>query len=242
MDRRWEAVFFDLGGVVLDLTSVARARELFLKRLEATFGVAVADPNETWERVLGEYFGDREGSTFRSARKGYERTVNEILGEEVDATSWWPLFVETASEVFAPVDGAPETIHTLDDAGYYLGLISDIDAWEAEYILRLFDVRGCFDDVTTSEAAGWTKPAPEIFETAIRKAEVDPRQSLYVGDRYEHDMVGGKRAGFRTVAFRLTADDGTQSQESGFSVDDPVIDFVIDDIRALLSIVGIDAP
>ncbi|MFB6172907.1 MAG: HAD family hydrolase [Haloarculaceae archaeon] len=240
MDRRWEAVFLDLGGVVLDLASVQRARRLFLDRLDAAFDVPTAKPDETWKRVLGEYFREREGTTFRPAREGYALAVNEILDEDVDAGSWWPLFVETAGEALAPVENAPETIRNLDEAGYYLALVSDIDAWEAEYILQLFDVRGCFDDVTTSEEVGWTKPAPEIFETAIRKAGVDPGQSLYVGDRYENDMTGGKRAGFQTVAFGSDAASGASAPGSEGTVDDSVVDFVVDDIRDLLSIADVD--
>lgn len=242
MARRYDAVFLDLGGVVLDLASVDRARELFIDRLGERYEFAVADPNQTWKRVLGDYFREREGSVFRPAREGYERAVAELLADEVEDTAWWPLFVETAAEAFSPVDGAPETVRALDDAGYYVNLISDIDAWEAEYILRLFDLRDCFDHVTTSEEVGATKPAADIFEAAIEKAGVDPESSLYVGDRYTHDMVGGKRAGFRTVAFGGDAVDEAPTPDAGFAVDDPSVDFVIDDIRDLLSVAGVDAP
>lgn len=241
MDRPWQAIFLDLGGVVLDLASVHRARARFLERLDETFGVVVSDPSATWERVLGAYFREREGSTFRSARDGYERAVNAVVGEELERSVWWSTFVDIAGETLAPVGGAVETVRALDDDGYYLGLVSDIDTWEAEFLLHRFGLRGCFDDLTTSEEVGWTKPAPEIFEAALRKAGVDPGESLYVGDRHEHDMVGGKRAGLRTVAFGDDAADGIAPTEEGWAVEDDVVDFVIEDIRTLRVVAGVEA-
>ena len=241
MDQRWDGVFLDLGGVVLDLASVDRTRELFLERIEGRYDISVEDAEAVWRRTLGEYFEQRDGTEFRPAREGYERAMNQIIDEPLDRTDWWPLFVRSAGEGFEAIEGAGETIMALDDAGLYLGLISDIDAWEAEFILELFELIEAFDHVTTSEECGWTKPAPEIFEMAVEKAGIDPDRALYVGDRYEHDMKGGTWAGFRTVAFGGDAASVVAQPKDGLAVHDEYVDFVIEDVRDLLRIVGLDS-
>lgn len=228
----WRAVFWDLGGVVLDLDSVGRARELFVAALAARYD---ADPTvaiDVWERELGAYFRDREGRAFRPAHEGYHRTAARVAAESVPVDEWLPLLIQAADVAFRPVEGAIEVLKRLDEAGYYQALVSDIDAWEAEFVLTAFGVRACFDDVTTSAEVGRTKPALEVFETALEKAAVPPGRALYVGDRIDHDMRGGKRAGLWTVAYGGSA---------ASNADSDAVDFVLTDVRELLSIVA-DGP
>ncbi len=54
-----------------------------------------------------------------------------------------------------------------------------------------------FRRVITSVEHGARKPAPAIFEHALRELGADPRRCLYVGDNYEADYVGAQAAGIR---------------------------------------------
>lgn len=229
---RWTAVLWDIGGVILDADSIERARELFVAALAAEHDLRTTEAIERWDRELGAYFRERDGQTFRPAHVGYARAIEAVVGDPVPVADWLPLSVQAAHVAFEPSDGAVETIGALADAGYYLGVVSDIDAWEAEFILTAFGLRDRFDHVTTSAEVGRTKPAPEVFETAIAKAPVGPERMLYVGDRYENDMRGGARAGLTTAAFGGTA--ASRANEGG------VVDYVVEDLRDLLAVVGIE--
>lgn len=231
MEGSWDAVLWDIGGVILDTDSIRRGRELFVAGLAARFDLETTAAIETWDRELGAYFRERDGRTYRPAHEGYHRVVETVVGEPVPVDEWLPLSIQAGHVAFEPVEGVVETLDALERAGYYLGVVSDIDAWEAEYILTTFGVRERFEHVTTSAAVGRTKPAPAIFETALRTAPVSPERILYVGDRYEHDMVGGKRAGLTTVAFGGTA--------AGHA-DEAVVDVVVSDVREVLEIVGLE--
>jgi putative hydrolase of the HAD superfamily len=55
------------------------------------------------------------------------------------------------------------------------------------------------DIVVTSLDAGFSKPQPEIFEEAMRWAEVQPSQAIYIGDQYQVDCVGANRAGMKGI-------------------------------------------
>ena len=53
--------------------------------------------------------------------------------------------------------------------------------------------------VVTSQETGITKPAPEIFLQAVKRAGVQPQEAIYVGDQYQIDVVGASRVGMRGV-------------------------------------------
>lgn len=249
-DAQWEAVFFDIGGVILDLESVQAGHRTFTRELAERYGVDPERALETWQEELGRYFGGREGSSYRVAREGYARAVEAIVGETVPEAEWMPLFEQATREELEPVDGVVETIEGLAGS-VYLGIISDIDTWEAERLLASFGVAASFDHMTTSEEVGYTKPHPAMFETALEKADVDPSRSIHVGDRYEHDMQGASRAGIATVAHGGSAATGPEDDEpdadaeTGASPDGgsedrplpPAADYRVSDIRELRSIV-----
>jgi putative hydrolase of the HAD superfamily len=234
MSESWNAVFWDLGGVILDPESIKRGRELFVAGLSVTFGLETTQAIEVWDTELGSYFRERDGQEFRPAHQGYEQTVAEVVGEPVSVDEWLPLAIQAVDVAFEPSDGAGQTLETLANAGYYLGVISDIDAWEAEFILTVLGVRDYFEHVTTSSEVGMTKPAPAMFERALEKAPVKPDAALFVGDRYENDMRGGTEAGFHTVAYGGTA--AARATE-----DDPNVDLQIDDLREILELVGLES-
>ena len=180
------AVLFDLGGVVIDLPSVRAGYVAFLTRFAEREGIEdVEGFADDWRSALGAYFSERDGTEYRTAREGYAVALEEALGREVREEEWRPLFEETSAEHTEPTDGAVETLHDLDDRGLFLGVVSDIDHAAAEDALERFGVLDCFDSLVT----------------ALEDLPVDPSRALYVGDRYEHDMVGGSRAGLVTVAF-----------------------------------------
>jgi len=231
----YEGVLFDIGGVLLDLASVRDGHDAFASALAERHGLDADAVARRWREALGEYFRSREGTEYRTAREGYAVAIEAAVGRPVEEPEWLDLFVETTTEHIRPVEGAVETVERLAEAGYYLGVVSDIDTAEAERILHSFGVRGRFDHLTTSEAVGRTKPDPAMFEAALDAAGLDPGRCLYVGDRYHHDMRGGSRAGLVTVARGQEAarPDGSDEHDP-----DGVVDHVVERPPELLELVS----
>ncbi|AGB38513.1 HAD family hydrolase [Natronococcus occultus] len=207
-DREWEAVFWDIGGVILDLESVRTAHAAFIEELLERHDVDAIpeDALETWRATVGAHFREREGTEFRAAREGYHRGVAAVVGEPVPREEWQPPFRRVARKTIEPVPGAVEAIEELADRALHVGVISDVDDEEGKWMLERFGVRAAFDSITTSEAVGRTKPDPAMFETALEKAGVPAERSLMIGDRYDHDVKGADDAGLHGVAFG--AEDG----------------------------------
>lgn len=204
----WDAIFWDVGGVILDVESVRAGHRRFVDRLCDAHDLA-ADPDdalETWRTTVGEHFREREGTEFTPAREGYAKAVEAIVGEPVPEDEWRPSFRETIAASLEPHPGAVDAIEALSTMEPHLGVVSDADRDELLFILEEFGVRDRFDSVTVSEDVGRTKPDPAMFQAALEAADADPERCLMIGDRYRHDMAGAKAFGMTTVAHG--ADDG----------------------------------
>lgn len=236
----WDAIFWDIGGVILDHDSTRRGHEQFVASLADEYAIDPTDALAAWREELGAYFRAREGTTYRLARDGYQEAINAAVGESVPEDTWLPLFKAATDSCLEPIDGIQETLRRLASTELYLGIVSDIDTWEAERILTNFGVKDAFDDITTSEEVGRTKPDPAMFETALEKAAVDPDRGLMVGDRYRHDMQGGASVGLTTVALNGSAAEEAPTPDTGFRVSDPYVDLVIHTPRDILTILGLD--
>ncbi|EMA45411.1 HAD family hydrolase [Halococcus saccharolyticus] len=231
-ESQYDAVFWDIGGVLLDLGSVRAGHRAFVGALADEYDLDEEQALDTWRDELGTHFRERDGNVFRSARAGYERAVAAMVNHEVAEDDWLLAFERATREQLEPVSETVETIRALDGR-VHQGIVSDIDTWEAERLLAQFDVVAHLDAVTTSEEVGHTKPDRAMFATALEKADVEPARTLMVGDRYENDMVGASRAGIHTAAFGGSAADAEP--------DDPVVDHRIDDPRDVLALVGVEA-
>ena len=63
--------------------------------------------------------------------------------------------------------------------------------------LECMGIAGLFSHVVTSVEVGKRKPAPDIFEHALRVLQVGAERCVYVGDSYEADYVGARAAEIR---------------------------------------------
>lgn len=129
---------------------------------------------------------------------------------------------ETGYEVY------PETwdvLRALRARGLALGVVSNateelVDHMEAIGLARHFDA------ITFSQEARAEKPAPKIFELALRRARCRPEDAMHVGDRYEMDVVGARGVGIAPV---LVDRDGRHAD-----ADCPRIE----DLRGMLDLIG----
>ena len=82
--------------------------------------------------------------------------------------------------------------------GYRLGVVSNSDGRVAE-ALEAVGLGGLFEVVVDSKIAGVEKPDPRIFHSALSTLAIPADQALYVGDLYDIDVVGARRAGMDVV-------------------------------------------
>lgn len=70
-----------------------------------------------------------------------------------------------------------------------------------------------FQEVVSSDAAGAMKPAEAIFQFAQTRTGSSAEQACIIGDNLEADILGGKKAGWKTVWFNPDGAEGSAAPD-----------------------------
>jgi putative hydrolase of the HAD superfamily len=103
--------------------------------------------------------------------------------------------------------GTRELLESLREAGLRLAVISNADGRVADF-LETAGLADLFEFVLDSTAVGIEKPDRRIFDLACQRLELPPDEVVYVGDTFEVDVVGARRAGIRAVLLADSPRDG----------------------------------
>lgn len=114
-----------------------------------------------------------------------------------------PLF-STEYESLICHDGTIEALHALVADGYVLGCVTNTlaDGNGIRRMLRKFDVEPLMHSIVVSAEAGYRKPHPSLFRSAIDELDAAPHEAVFVGDSPWHDIAGAQAVGM--VAIQTT--------------------------------------
>ncbi|MGK5737688.1 HAD family hydrolase [Micromonospora sp. URMC 103] len=176
------AVFFDIGGTILD-----ESREF------GTWADWLGVPRHTFSAVFGAAIarGLDWQEPFRVFRPGFDLAV-EL---ERRAAAGKP-------ESFGEEDLYPDArscLASLKEQGLFVGLAGNQPA-HAEGMLRALALP--VDVIGTSHGWGVAKPSPAFFAHVVREGGGDASSILYVGDRPDNDVRPAVEAGMKTCLIR----------------------------------------
>jgi 4-nitrophenyl phosphatase len=63
------------------------------------------------------------------------------------------------------------------------------------------------------------KPEPLMFQIALRQMGVQPAETAMIGDRLETDILGGQRAGLKTILVETGVDNEETVAQKGITPD-----------------------
>lgn len=200
---RW--IFFDIGSTLVDEEEAYKHR--------------IRDMIEGTSVTLDQFWDKR----IQYAKEGYNGDQKAIEFFDLNKTPWH-------SEDEVPFDDCEETLRTLSDKGYQLGIIANqnpgakdrLDAWG---LGRYFSV------IASSAELGISKPDKEIFRLALAMADCRPENAVMVGDRLDNDIRPAKELGMKTVRIRK----GLAIYMKP-SCEAEVPDFTVDSLSEILSI------
>ncbi|WP_058487013.1 YjjG family noncanonical pyrimidine nucleotidase [Defluviitalea phaphyphila] len=98
------------------------------------------------------------------------------------------------------IDGAKELLEKLYPT-YSLGIITNGFSETQNIKLKNSNLKPYFKWIVYSGEIGKPKPHPEIFEYAIKKANIFPKEALFIGDDFTADIIGAKSIGMHTIWF-----------------------------------------
>jgi beta-phosphoglucomutase-like phosphatase (HAD superfamily) len=162
---------------------------------------------------------------------GGDQLVPALAGDNVEArlgddirNAQGELYMDLINEVSA-TQSARELLKDIDDRRHPIVLASSARAQEVDHYLDLLDARDIVSAWTTSDDVAATKPAPDLVQSALQKADVD--EGVLVGDS-PFDCESAARAGVETIAV-LTGGFSEQELRDAGAVD------VYDSLTALRS-------
>jgi putative hydrolase of the HAD superfamily len=114
------------------------------------------------------------------------------------------LYQEAICAQAVPLDAAQETLAFVKGQGYKIGLLSNTMFTGTVHIddLERFSLDSFFDAMLFSGDVGKWKPSAEPYFDLLDQLNVAPENGIFIGDDPVNDIVGGQRAGLRTILMR----------------------------------------
>jgi putative hydrolase of the HAD superfamily len=216
-----KSVIFDLDGTLLDRdTSVEQFVSAQYDRLSEHLSHI---PKTDYIARFIEL--DCHGHVWKD--KVYQALVSEFTIEGIS----WQLLLEDYETQFqfhcVPFQYLTEMLNELKEQGYLLGIITNgRSSFQARAIDGL-SIRDYFDTILISEVEQVRKPQVEIFQRAMNRLGVSAKDSVFVGDHPEVDIVGAKGAMMKTIWKRNLS--WTEAKEA---------DAIIDELNEILPILA----
>ena len=175
----------------IDLHELVLAIRSMWEEVQAELRAAESPEDERWREVPAV---EKYRRLLRRLETIEENEVAELA--EVIADTHHEMLVSAS----LAVDGAEEVLGRVRGRGIPTVLVSNWDhARAGSAMLAQTCLAPLLDHVVISEAVGFRKPHPKIFEEALAPFGAAPQAALHVGDMAESDAWGAGRLGFRTV-------------------------------------------
>ncbi|NHJ14498.1 MAG: HAD family hydrolase [Candidatus Thorarchaeota archaeon] len=196
----FKAIIFDLDSTLTETNHYPiRASELLLRRV-------MEDPSE----ILGEYVKELvknyrmeirrvvDGAPYKSpfyvVRDATKRTLSS-LGIEIDdetINEGTEVFRNLHVELSEMAPGSLELLTKIRNLGIPLGLVTNSFEGNASIILQKFGLHLFFEAIVDGSVVRAFKPMPQPFEYAMKHLGSMAKNTMFVGDEFVADIVGGK--------------------------------------------------
>jgi phosphoglycolate phosphatase-like HAD superfamily hydrolase len=179
------AAIFDIDGTLVDSVDLHATawQEAF-----ARFGHDVSFEQARSQIGKG---GDQLLPVFLSAaqREDYGDALEEWRGAR---------FRSRYLPMIRPFSAAPELFRRVRDAGLKTAVASSAKREELEIYLEIAGISTLVDQSTSAEDADKSKPAPDIFNVALKKLGVAATDAVAIGDT-PYDAQAAGKAGVQTI-------------------------------------------
>ena len=211
MENEIKGIFFDYSGLLFDCVfdenrTLKRAHEHALEVLNSNGDkIVFKDLKEASYKSFLEYMEHRkkELNSEWSLEEIMRRTMKKLnlpVNEEVLKQITHIYKIENHDTI--PKKDVFTVIPKLWQ-NYKLGIISNTTHDSLRYELKENDLLHYFDNITLSYEVGKRKPDKIIYETALKKSNLKPKESLFVS--HDMDEIGGARkVGMKTILIDST--------------------------------------
>lgn len=207
-----KAIFFDLDGT---LRHNIPSGDQILNAYLIEHGISI-DPEDHLKAMRWEYSywanspdlrDDIIAHSMDTDQFWTEYTKRRLLALNLSveqSTEFAPKVSKHMGESYKPESIVPEDVRRvlpeLKKAGYTMAVISNRDR-PFQDVLDSHGLSEFFDFSLAGGEVDIYKPEPGIFEHALKRANLTPQETVYVGDNYFADVIGSRRAGLQPVLY-----------------------------------------
>lgn len=111
------------------------------------------------------------------------------------------LVLNKFKDQIVPASGSRDLVQKMKEEGLDLIIASSASDQELETLLKIAQIEDLVPQTTSSDDADASKPAPDIVEAALQKAQLKPDRAVMLGDT-PYDIEAAGKAGVDVIAFR----------------------------------------
>jgi putative hydrolase of the HAD superfamily len=204
-----KAIFFDLYGTLIDIRT--DEHDPWVYSVLSQY-LSYHSVNVTSEELKEAYFEKIEQHFEKSGEEYPEVDIQEIFNEimhqygikrydETVVSDTALLFRSLTMRHFGLFPSLADTLSRLY-GDYRMAVIYDAQWIFAEPEIEMLGLDQFFGFIILSSRFGFKKPDVRLFDLAMKKLDVKPEESIYIGDAPQRDLVGAKRAGMKCILFR----------------------------------------
>lgn len=242
--EKFKAIFFDFGGTLVDTESDNHAHLEMMRDIICRYNLPLQA-----EALVEKYNSliftkemtlldpdplNKSFSPLReSTKKAFAQLISEgkIIPSQEDFSWLEKIYLKRHLDCIRLF---PETFTIIawirKNSSLHLGIISDIDNDYMDFQFKTLGIRDLFDSITTSEEVQSYKPDPQIFQTALKKANCQGKEAIIIGDSYTKDILGGKQMEMTTIWInRFQVKNNSNSKEQA--------DFMVSHLKEVLPII-----
>lgn len=209
-----KAVLFDIDGTLVD------SNDQHVTAWDEAFRAA----GRTFDRqAIHDQIGKGADVLVPTLMPGTDENTPERLGD-----AHGEIFKAKFLKGVEPFPGAHDLLVRVHEAGQKVVLASSASEAELDHYLDLLDARDLVAATTSADDVENTKPAPDIFATALKKLDrCAPDEAIVVGDT-PYDMAAAAKCGIAAIALRSGKFSDEALREEGAVC-------LYDDVAALLA-------
>jgi putative hydrolase of the HAD superfamily len=141
--------------------------------------------------------------TFQGQRRARVREMLAAHGgadfDDGTADAWFLGYTTRFEAAWTTYDDVGAALDMVASRGLAVGIVTNVAADHQRRKLEFVGLGGRFDVVVGLDTLGFGKPDPRVFRHACDLLGTTPRDTVFVGDRLDHDAVGARDAGLRAV-------------------------------------------
>ncbi len=202
-----KAVYFDLDDTLCAYWSASK-KGLFQAVSEANLQVTTEEFVEAWRNVFKSFAKEIKTDAWYerylesgepSRTEHIRRTLDALdIPSESNASKISKRYAELRDNHLVLFPDALPTLNALKSR-YKLGLITNGPADVQRQEVKTLRIEEYFDQILIEGEFKTGKPHQVIFQAATSKWNFKPKDMLFVGNAFEHDVQGAKNAGWNAI-------------------------------------------